>query len=189
VSWGAGLIPFIGALVSDQIDFIYGGLIQPLIADTVYAISDVIADPLAILTTVGTYIGNLVYTGYTFITDEIASFGLPPILGPIPAPPGLASAGRSSKRSATTPTVGPRAAAAAATGAVTDEGVAPARAGRGAVVRAARAAAVGARVQARAVAAVDIGGQVRSPARASRGDAKANQRVRAAAKTVASAAS
>jgi hypothetical protein len=128
VQWaefGVGIIPFVGGLIRSQININYFGLIQPLIANTVYALSDIIADPLGILTTVGSYISNQVYVGYTWVTDQIAFFGLPPLLGPIPAPPPLASVGGSSDAPAAARTVGPRAAAALAALPVTPAETAP----------------------------------------------------------------
>jgi len=117
VQWaefGVGIIPFVGGLIRSQININYFGLIQPLIANTVYALSNIIADPFAIPTTVGSYISNQVYVGYTWVTDQIAFFGLPPLLGPIPAPPRLASVGGSTDAPAAARTIGPRAAAALA---------------------------------------------------------------------------
>ena len=128
VQWAefaVGLIPFLGGGIRGQIDINYFGLIQPLIANTVYALSDIIADPLGILTTVGSYISNQVYVGYTWVTDQIAFFGLPPLLGPIPAPPPLASVGGSSDAPAAARTLGPRAAAALAALPVTPAETAP----------------------------------------------------------------
>ena len=117
VQWAefaVGIIPFLGGGIRAQIDINYFGLIQPLIANTVYALSNIIADPLGILTTVGSYISNQVYVGYTWVTDQIAFFGLPPLLGPIPAPPRLASVGGSTDAPAAARTLGPRAAQALA---------------------------------------------------------------------------
>ena len=117
VQWAefaVGLIPFLGGGIRGQIDINYFGLIQPLIANTVYALSNIIADPLGILNTVGSYISNQVYVGYTWVTDQIAFFGLPPLLGPIPAPPRLASVGGSADAPAVARALGPRAAAALA---------------------------------------------------------------------------
>ena len=114
VQWAefaVGLIPFLGGGIRGQIDINYFGLIQPLIANTVYALSNIIADPLGILNTVGSYISNQVYVGYTWVTDQIAFFGLPPLLGPIPAPPRLASVGESATAPVAARTLGPRAAA------------------------------------------------------------------------------
>ncbi|CAN1529351.1 hypothetical protein MCEMAEM6B_01350 [Mycobacteriaceae bacterium] len=117
VQWAefaVGLIPFLGGGIRGQIDINYFGLIQPMIANTVYALSNIIADPLGILTTVGSYLSNQVYVGYTWVTDQIAFFGLPPLLGPIPAPPRLASVGGSADAPAVARALGPRAAAALA---------------------------------------------------------------------------
>ena len=114
VQWAefaVGLIPFLGGGIRGQIDINYFGLIQPLIANTVYALSNIIADPLGILNTVGSYISNQVYVGYTWVTEQIAFFGLPPLLGPIPAPPRLASVGESATAPVAARTLGPRAAA------------------------------------------------------------------------------
>jgi hypothetical protein len=117
VQWAefaVGIIPFLGGGIRAQIDINYSGLIQPLIANTVYALSNIIADPLGILTTVGSYISNQVYVGYTWVTDQIAFFGLPPLLGPIPAPPRLASVGGPTDAPAAARTLGPWAASAPA---------------------------------------------------------------------------
>ena len=114
VQWAefaVGLIPFLGGGIRGQIDINYFGLIQPLIANTVYALSNIIADPLGILNTVGSYNSNQVYVGYTWVTEQIAFFGLPPLLGPIPAPPRLASVGESATAPVAARTLGPRAAA------------------------------------------------------------------------------
>ena len=114
VQWAefaVGLIPFLGGGIRGQIDINYFGLIQPLIANTVYALSNIVADPLGILNTVGSYISNQVYVGYTWVTEQIAFFGLPPLLGPIPAPPRLASVGESATAPVAARTLGPRAAA------------------------------------------------------------------------------
>lgn len=99
VQWAqfaVGIIPFLGGGIRAQIEINYFDLIQPLIANTVYALSDIVADPLGILNTVGAYISNQVYVGYSWVTDQIAFFGLPPILGPIPKPPPLAAVATSS---------------------------------------------------------------------------------------------
>ena len=103
VQWAqfaVGLIPFLGGGIRAQIEINYFDLIQPLIANTVYALSDIVADPLGILATISSYISNQVYVGYTWVTDQIAFFGLPPILGPIPKPPALAVVAASSTGSA-----------------------------------------------------------------------------------------
>jgi hypothetical protein len=110
--WVVGIIPFVGSAIAAQINLNYADLIQPLIANTVYALSDIIANPLGLLTTAGSYVSNQIYTGYTWVASQIRFFGLPPILGPIPAPPPLASSGRKAARPAAARLAAPRAAAA-----------------------------------------------------------------------------
>jgi hypothetical protein len=110
--WAVGIIPFLGSGIAAQINLNYADLIQPLIANTVYALSDIIANPLGLLTTAGSYVSNQIYTGYTWVASQIRFFGLPPILGPIPAPPPLASSGTKAARPAATRLAAPRAAAA-----------------------------------------------------------------------------
>lgn len=111
--WAVGIIPFLGSGIAGQIDINYARLIQPLIANTVYALSDIIANPLGILNTVGLYISNQVYVGYTWVASQARFFGLPPILGPIPTPQPLASVGGSSAPTVAARIAGPRATAAA----------------------------------------------------------------------------
>ena len=110
--WAVGIIPFVGSAIAAQINLNYADLIQPLIANTVYALSDIIANPLGLLTTAGSYVSNQIYTGYTWVASQIRFFGLPPILGPIPAPPPLASSGTKAARPAAARLAAPRAAAA-----------------------------------------------------------------------------
>jgi len=156
--WAVGIIPFLGSGIAGQIDLIYAELIQPLIGNTVYALSDIIANPLGLLTTAGSYISNQVYIGYTFVASEIRFFGLPPILGPLPKPPPLASVNGSRTRSAPARIAGPRAVAAAPASAEAPADPAaavssPAGAGRGELRRAARTAVAGAPKAARGAAA------------------------------------
>ncbi|MEJ6536915.1 MAG: hypothetical protein QNL98_06710 [Mycobacterium sp.] len=143
--WTVGLIPFLGSGIAGQININYARLIQPLIANTVYALSDIIANPLGILTTAGLYISNQVYIGYTWVASQVRFFGLPPILGPIPTPQPLASVGSSSAPTAAARIAGPRATAAARTSAA-------ARVGRGELRIVARTAVVGTAKTARAAA-------------------------------------
>ena len=139
--WVVGIIPFVGSGIAGQINLIYAGLIQPLIGNTVYALSDIIANPLGLLTTASSYISNQVYVGYTFVANEIRFFGLPPIVGPLPKPPPLASTGRSASRPAASRLAGPRAAALSSAPEHTAPDVAatgPARASRGVASRVGR---------------------------------------------------
>ena len=172
VSWGAGIIPFIGGIISDQLDLVYFGLIQPLVANTVYAVSDIIANPLGLLATGGLYVNNQVYVGYTWLTSEINAFGLPPIFGPLPPPAPLAAAGGSSTRIVGARIAGPRAAAALPA----EAGVrVPARASRGERLLAIRShlggrdQVAGGAAAAEAPAVQDAPREVRGTARASRG--------------------
>ncbi|MFN0144188.1 MAG: hypothetical protein ACKVP6_12210 [Mycobacterium sp.] len=143
--WTVGLIPFLGSGIAGQININYARLIQPLIANTVYALSDIIANPLGILTTAGLYISNQVYIGYTWVASQVRFFGLPPILGPIPTPQPLASVGSSSAPTAAARIAGPRATAVARTSAA-------ARVGRGELRTVARTAVEGTAKTARAAA-------------------------------------
>jgi len=143
--WVVGIIPFVGSGIAAQINLNYAGLIQPLIGNTVYALSDVIANPLGLLTTGGSYVNNQIYTGYTWVANQIRFFGLPPILGPLPKPPPLASTGGSHALPAADRSAGPRAAAvvpaaAEAPADLTAAVPSPVRVGRGELHRAARAA-------------------------------------------------
>jgi hypothetical protein len=156
--WVVGIVPFIGTGIAAQINLIYTGLIQPLIGNTVYALSDIIANPFGLLTSATSYVNNQIYTGYTFVTNQIRFFGLPPILGPLPKPPPLASNGGARARSAAARVAGPRAAAVVPSAAdapadLTAAVPSRARPGRGELRRAARTAVAGAPKAARAAAA------------------------------------
>jgi hypothetical protein len=165
VAWasvGISLIPFIGPPISDQIDINYA-LIESVISNSVYYLSDVFADPFGFPYYTGVYGSQLFYAGYQWVNGQAAFFGLPPLPW-IPVPPPLASANASSAPLAAARTArGPRAAAAVAelpaavaADAVAEdptEAPAPARAARGDLRRAARNAVVGAAQSARAAAA------------------------------------
>jgi hypothetical protein len=119
---------------------------------------DIIAYRLGLLTTSGSYISNQAYIGFTFVASEIRFFGLPPILGPLPKPPPLASVGGSRARTAAVRVAGPRAAAVAPASAEAPADLTAAvprlaRAGRGELRRAARTAVAGAPEAARSAAA------------------------------------
>jgi hypothetical protein len=173
-------LPYIGPPIADQIVINYNGLIQPVIADTVYYLSDVIANPVNFFGLTGLYGSNLFYTGYEWVNSQALFFGLPP-LPYLPPPRPLASVASGAPAAARTP----RAARAAAAVAELPAAVAadpmavlpaPVRAGRGELRRATRSAV------ARSVPA-----EVRGTARASR--AKAAGQARAAVHTAADAAS
>ena len=84
------LIPLIGPPLADQLNINYFEGIQPLIAATVYFISDVIANPLNFLQLAVDYGSNVFYTGYNWVSAQLEFIGLPG-LAPIPVPPPLAS--------------------------------------------------------------------------------------------------
>jgi len=161
-SEGISFIPFIGPPISDQIDTNYA-LIESVISNSVYYLSDVFADPFGFPYYTGVYGSQLFYAGYQWVNGQAAFFGLPPLPW-IPVPPPLASANASSAPLAAARTArAPRAAAAVAelSAAVAADPVAadpaaeapaPARAARGDLRRAARSAVVGAAQSARAVA-------------------------------------
>jgi hypothetical protein len=189
-------LPYIGPPIADQININYFGLIQPVIADTVYYLSDVFANPFNIIGLTGLYGSNLFYTGYEWVNSQAVFFGLPP-LPFLPEPPPRAAV--ASTPSAASTAKGPRAAATvvevelpagsdAAEVAADLAAVAPAtpaKAVRGELGRAVRAAARASRVtgavaadaaeqaqQAGAEVSAAVQGtvsQVRSAARATRG--------------------
>lgn len=131
-----GLIPVIGPPIADQLGINYFQGIQPIVESTVYALSDIIANPLNTFAVLANYGANLSYTAYNWASLQAQFFGLPPF-PPIPAPPPLASV-KAPVRGAVTPS--PAAAvdtAAAETPAAAEAPAAPAKAG---AVRAARKA-------------------------------------------------
>lgn len=151
-----GLIPVIGPPIADQLGINYFQGIQPIVESTVYALSDIIANPLNTFAVLANYGANLSYTAYNWASLQAQFFGLPPF-PPIPAPPPLASV-KAPVRGAATPS--PAAAVEAA--AVEAVEAAPAKAG---AVRAARKAQAAdtdapraAATVAKAAAATDDGG-------------------------------
>lgn len=85
-----GLVPVIGPPIADQIGITYFTLIQPVIQSTVYYLSDIIANPFAFVQLTANYGSNLFYAGYSWVSQELQAFGLPPLV-PIPPPPPLAA--------------------------------------------------------------------------------------------------
>lgn len=84
------LIPVVGPPLAEQLGILYFQGLQPMIADTVYYASDLIADPWNVVPLTFAYGSNVFYNGYTFVSAEAQAFGLPG-LPPIPSPPPLAS--------------------------------------------------------------------------------------------------
>ena len=81
-----GLIPVIGPPIADQLGINYFQGIQPIVESTVYALSDIIANPLNTIAVLANYGANLSYTAYNWASLQAQFFGLPG-LPPIPAPP------------------------------------------------------------------------------------------------------
>ncbi|MGV1006663.1 MAG: hypothetical protein ACOYEV_18275, partial [Candidatus Nanopelagicales bacterium] len=104
------LVPYIGPPLADQIGINYFQLIQPVIANTVYYASDLVANIFAFPTLTVTYASWLGYTGYQWASAQAQFFGLP-AFPPVPSPLPLAATGARSAAAAT----GARSAAAAAT--------------------------------------------------------------------------
>ena len=116
------LLPVIGPPLADQLGINYFDLIQPVIASTIYYISDLIENPLAFVQLTANYGANLYYAGYTWVSAQAEFIGFPP-LPPIPGPPPLLAAAEApAARSAALP--GQRAAAAVAVAPASEPGVA-----------------------------------------------------------------
>lgn len=173
------LVPVIGPPLADQVGINYFGLIQPVIANTVYVISDIIADPFNLIAFGATYFSQLGYIGYNWASDQAQFFGLPPFL-PIPAPPPLASVKAPTRGGATVPSP---AAAVEAPEAVAIE--APRAASRASAVRADRPAARVAAPAAAAASDATAGSDATPSVGESRGSSKAaaGQAAKAAAKS------
>lgn len=136
------LIPYIGPPIADQIGINYFQGIQPLIANTVYYASDLVANIFAFPALTATYASWIGYTGYQWASAQAQFFGLP-AFPPVPAPPPLAATGVRSAAAVTGRSVAkPRAPRAAATARSTARSAAtPKAAGAQKAVKSARAAA------------------------------------------------
>ena len=84
------LIPDIGPPLAQQVGINYFTFLQPVIANTVYYISDLIADPASFVQLTVNYGSNLFYVGYNWVSAQAQYFGLPG-LTPIPQPTPLAA--------------------------------------------------------------------------------------------------
>ena len=186
VSYIINLVPIIGGVIAAQININYFQGIQPVVEATVNALAGVVQDPFAVVATLTTYAATLYDIGYNWVSAELQWAGLAP-LPPLPS----ASVRESAPRPA-----GARAAAAAAAeetsvradlrrtarAAVADRAT---TAGAGAAVATARgtADAPGAAAADTPTAdtpTADNPGEVRSPARATRGQAARAVRTAAA---------
>jgi hypothetical protein len=162
-------IPLIGGVIAAQININYFQGIQPVVEATVNYLAGVVQDPLNFGPTTAIYASTLYDIAYNWVSAQLQWVGLTP-LPPLPPLPSPASARESAPgESAPAPTA-PRAAAAA----VERTPAALRRTARAAVApRLAASADADAQEAAEAprAAAVDTPGEVRTPARATRGQA------------------
>lgn len=134
-----GLIPVIGPPIAEQLGINYFWGIQPIVESTVYALSDIIANPLNTIAVLANYGANLSFTAYNWVSLQAQFFGLPG-LPPIPAPPPLAAVKAPVRGAATpSPAAAVEAAAVEAPAAEAAE-AAPAKAGAVRTARKAQAA-------------------------------------------------
>jgi hypothetical protein len=138
--------------VSSQIGILYFDGIQPVVEATVNALAGVVQNPFNIIGVLSAYGATLGVIGYNFVAAEAAWLGFP--LPPLPPLPPLASVSRSSTPTATARSARGSLAAAVATvvsaesaSDIAVEAPAPARASRGELRRAARAAVADAEPQ------------------------------------------
>ena len=192
--------------VSSQIGILYYSGSYPLVSTTVYALANVVANPLNFFGILGAYGASLGVIGYNFVAAELSWIGIPvPPLPPLP--PIAATKGASAPLAAARSARAPRAAAAILPVDVVAEAPAeapavvpaPARVSRGELRRAARSAVAGG-AQAASVApaaAQQTGAEVSAAARSAatevRGTARASRakaaQARAAVQAPADAAS
>ncbi|NBP86114.1 MAG: hypothetical protein EBU54_13330, partial [Mycobacteriaceae bacterium] len=64
------LIPDIGPPLAQQVGINYFTFLQPVIANTVYYISDLIADPASFVQLTVNYGSNLFYVGYNWVSAQ-----------------------------------------------------------------------------------------------------------------------
>jgi hypothetical protein len=146
--WGTLWIP----PVSSQIDILYYAGSLPLVSTTVYALADIVSNPLNFFGILGAYGAALGVIGYNFVAAELSWLGIPvPPLPPLP--PIAATKGSSAPPAAARTARAPRAVAAT----VSDPSVATDAA---------------ADVPAPTEVATDVAAEVRVPARAVRGQAR-----------------
>lgn len=99
------LVPVVGPPLADQLGINYFQLIQPVVASTVYYLSDLIENPASFIQLTANYGANLYYAGYNWVSAQAEFIGLSP-LPPIPEPTPLAAVGQPSARSAAVPVAG-----------------------------------------------------------------------------------
>ena len=203
VSYIINLVPIIGGVIAAQININYFQGIQPIVEATVNALAGAVQDPFAIVATLTTYATTLYDIGYNWVSAELQWAGLAP-LPPLPPLPSASMPSASVCESAPRPAAARAAAAVeqpsvrdlrrAARAAVADRAsTADAGTAIGTTVATAQGAADAPEVPAAdtaaantptaaadtPTAAADTPGEVRNPARATRGQAA--RAVRAAA--------
>lgn len=165
-SYVVNFLPIIGGPSAAQININYFQGIQPVVEATVNAMAAVVQDPLNIIGTLTAYGSTLYDIGYNWVSAQLQWLGL----APLPPLPPLASIGGSSA-----PTAPARSAARSRSAAAVEPGI-------GTGGRTTRAGVVGSSRRAVAAAAAEAPGEVRSTARAARGQvSRAAVRARAAA--------
>jgi len=183
VSYIINIVPIIGGVIAAQININYFQGIQPVVEATVNALAGVVQDPFAVVATLTTYAATLYDIGYNWVSAELQWAGLAP-LPPLPS----ASVRESAQRSA-----GARAAAAAveptsvradlrrtARAAVADRATTAGAAVATAWGTADAPGAAAADTPTADTPTADNPGEVRSPARATRGQAARAVRTAAA---------
>jgi len=106
--------------VSSQIDILYYAGSLPLVSTTVYALADVVSNPLNFFGILGAYGAALGVIGYNFVAAELSWLGIP--VPPLPPLPPIVSADSSAAALASVRTARtPRAAAAVSLPAPVDE--------------------------------------------------------------------
>ncbi len=168
-SYLINFIPLIGGVIAAQININYFQGIQPVVEATVNYLAGVVQDPLNFGPTTAIYASTLYDIAYNWVSAELQWVGLSP-LPLLPPLPSSALAGESAPGEFAPAPTAPRAAAAA----VERTPAALRRTARAAVApRPAASADADATEAAEAPrgAAVDTPGEVRTPARATRGQA------------------
>jgi hypothetical protein len=113
--YAVSFVPYIGPPIADELGILYFNLAQPLIANTVYVLSDIVSDPFNLPGWINAYFINQSSVLINYAIAQASFFGLPP-LPPIPLPPvpPLASAPASTPAGAGARSAAPAAARAAA---------------------------------------------------------------------------
>jgi hypothetical protein len=176
VSYIVNFLPLLGGPIAAQININYFQGIQPVIEATVNALAGVVQDPLNIIGTLTAYGATLYDIGYNWVSAQLQWAGL----APLPPLPPLASERDSSATPAVARTVGR--ARTSAPVAPKIGAAAPVAPKIGAAAGVARPGVTAAERRAAVTAAPPATGEIRSAARATRGQiSRTASRVDAAA--------